>query len=529
MRVRLRYLVLPVCWLLIAVTAGCSGGDDDGGAESDDRAGDGAAASPADPLEITTELGTVRGAESDVDGVRAFLALPYAAPPTGDDRWRPPQPREPYDGTFDATRPGGSCPQEVGGSTARFTVIPDPVEDCLTVSLWSPDDARDLPVMVWIHGGGLRAGSAHQPYYQGDDLAAEGVVVVGVNYRLGPFGFLATGELEDESDDGSYGNYGLADQTAALEWVQQNVAAFGGDPDNVTIFGESAGGGSVCAHLASPASDGLFDHAVIQSGGGCNRLQDGDEAQAAGERLVRRLGCDDIACLRRLPTERILGVDSGFGSFVNDGVRLPETGLERAERGDLDGIEVIIGSNADEAALFTIGTDEPADAGLRDLFAEYSDDPDALLGLYPAADYETNLARYNAMQTDVRFVCPTLAFAEAARNDTYVYHFTYESPDERFSFGPVHGAELAFLFAHPEGISGVDPGLSGGDEAVSAGMQAAWAALARDGVPGVEDLWRPYADGGRVTVLDDPFRSAAEIRDGRCDRVDELAEVRTGP
>jgi para-nitrobenzyl esterase len=517
MTVRLRYLALPISCLLVA--AACSGGDDD----------DDTAASPADPLEITTELGAVRGTESEVGGVRSFLAMPYAAPPTGDARWRPPQPRDPYDGTFDATHPGQSCPQEVGGSTARFTVIPDPDEDCLTLSVWSPDDARDLPVMVWIHGGGLRAGSAHQPYYQGDDLASEGVVVVGVNYRLGPFGFLATGELEDESDDGSYGNYGLADQTAALEWVQDNVAAFGGDPDNVTIFGESAGGGSVCAHLASPASDGLFDHAIIESGGGCNRLQDGDEAQAAGERLMRRLGCDDIACLRGLPSERILATDSGFGSFVNDGVRLPETGLARAERGDLDGVEVITGSNANEAALFTIGTEEPTDAGLRDLFAEYADDPDALLALYPAADYETNLARYNAMQTDVRFVCPTLAFADAARNDTYVYHFTYESADERFSFGPVHGAELAFVFAHPEGITGVDPGLSGTDEDVSAGMQAAWTAFARNGVPGAEDVWRPYADGGRVTVIDDPFRLADDIRDGRCAELADLAEVRAGP
>ncbi len=227
----------------------------------------------------------------------------------------------------------------------------------------------------------------------------------------------------------------------------------------------------MCAHLSSPASDGLFDRAVIESGGGWNRLQAGDEAKAAGERLVRSLGCDDIACMRRVPTDRILATDSGFGSFVNDGVRLPETGLERAERGDLDGIEMITGSNANEAALFEIGREEPTDAGLRDLFADHSDDPDALLALYPAADSETNLARYIAMETDVRFACPTLGFADAARNDRYVYHFTYESPDERFSFGPVHGAELAFVFAHPEGITGVDPGLSGSDEEVSAGCR----------------------------------------------------------
>jgi para-nitrobenzyl esterase len=382
--------------------------------------------------------------------------------------------------------------------------------------------------MVWFHGGGLRAGSAHQPYYQGDDLAAEGVVVVGVNYRLGPFGFLATDELEDESDDGSFGNYGLTDQTAGLEWVRDNIEAFGGDPGNVTIFGESAGGGSVCAHLASPASDGLFHRAIVQSGGGCNRLQEPAEAKAAGERLVRRLGCDDMACMRALPTERLLSVDAGFGSFVADGVRLPETGLERAERGDLDA-EVIIGSNADEAALFNLGAEEPTDAQLRERFAEYTDDPDALLALYPAGGYETNLDRLNALETDVRFVCPTLAFAGGARNDTYVYHFTYRSTDERFGFGPVHGAELAFLFAHPEGISNVEPGLDGADAAVSDGMQRAWAAFARDGVPGDEGVWRPFGDGGRVTLLDQPFELVDEIRGGRCDAVGDLAEAPSGP
>jgi len=209
-------------------------------------------------------------------------------------------------------------------------------------------------------------------------------------------------------------------------------------------------------------------------------------------------------------------------------VRLPETGRYLAERGDLDGIELIIGSNADEAALFTIGTEEPTDAGLRDLFADYTDDPDALLALYPAADYETNLARYDAMQTDVRFVCPTLAFAEAALNDTYVYHFAYVSPDDKFAFGPVHGAELAYVFAHPEGITGVEPGLSGSDASVSDELQAAWTAFAADGVPGARDVWRPYADGGWVTVLDDPFRPVDEIRDGRCDALADLSGGGTG-
>jgi para-nitrobenzyl esterase len=204
--VRLRLLVPLWCVLLLA--AACSGDDDAG--EAADASAD-ASEAPSDPLQISTELGTVQGADSAVEGVRAFLRIPYAAPPTGADRWRPPQPREPYDGVLDATQAGGSCPQDVGGSTARFTTIPDPEEDCLTLSVWAPTDAEDRPVMFWIHGGGFRAGSAHQPYYAGDNLAARGVVVVNVNYRLGPLGFLATDELAEESEDGSYGNYGIAD------------------------------------------------------------------------------------------------------------------------------------------------------------------------------------------------------------------------------------------------------------------------------------------------------------------------------
>ena len=508
-----RRLVVPLCVMLLA--AACS---DDG-----DGSGGSNAAASGDPLEITTELGVVRGTDSAIDGVRAFLTLPYAAEPTGENRWRPPQPREPYDGSLDATTPGGSCPQDVGSSTARFTTIPTPGEDCLSLNVWAPADADGLPVMFWVYGGGLRAGSAHQPYYVGDDLAAEGVVVVSANYRLGAFGFLATDELADEGDDGSYGNYGLADQAAALEWVQSNIAAFGGDPDNVTIFGESAGGGSVCAHLASPMSEGLFDRAIIESGGGCDNLQAGDEAQTAGAALLDGLGCADIACLREVPTEAVLAAEFD-ANFVADGVRLSETGRERAAAGELEGIEVITGSNANEAFLFTLTVEEPTEEGLVELVSAVTDDPAALIALYPPAEYENNLERYRALLTDVRFTCPTIAFAESARNDTYVYNYTYTSADGRFAFGPTHGAELAFLFAHPEGITGLEPGLTGTDAQVSADMQAAWAAFATTGDPG--DAWAPYGDGGQVTVIDAPVELVEEIRGGRCDAVTELVTIR---
>jgi para-nitrobenzyl esterase len=347
-------------------------------------------------------------------------------------------------------------------------------------------------------------------------------VVVSTNYRLGSFGFLATDELAAESEDGEFGNYGLADQVAALEWVQRNVAAFGGDPDNVTIAGESAGGFSVCGHLASPLSEGLFQRAIVQSGGGCNRLQEAAAAQAAGDELLQAVGCADIACLRETPTAEL--VAAGFDpSLVVDGVRLSDTALERAADGELDDIPVLIGSNADEETLFTLGMAEPTDAQLPGLFAEFSDDPDALLALYPAGEFDSNLARYRTMRTDVRFACPTLAFAEAADTDTFVYHYTYVSPGDPFGVGAAHGVELVSLFAHPEGIASRQPGLTGADATMSAAMQEAWAAFATDGDPG--DSWSPYADGAQVTLLDDRIEQVDEIRGGRCPEVEELTAL----
>jgi len=507
-------VLLPICLMLAA--ASCSSGDDSSGPAASKK--------PAtDPLVLTTSLGKVRGTNSGTVDVRAFLSVPYAAAPTGPRRWQPPRPAPRYDGVLDATKPGPSCPQDVGGSTAGFTKIPDPAEDCLSLDVWSPTDAKGLPVMVWIHGGGLRAGSAHQVYYQGDDLAADGVVVVSPNYRLGPFGFLATDELAEESDDGSYGNYGLADQVEALKWVQRNAASFGGDPDNVTIFGESAGGTSVCAHLASEGSDKLFQRAIIESGGGCGALQGGAEAQDAGASFLEAAGCDDIACLRDVPTDKVLATDFD-ANFVADGVRLSDTGRERAARGDLDDKQVIIGSNAEEAVLFTVGMSEPRDdAQLIQLAGQLTDQPEALLALYPPGDFATRLDRYRTMLTDARFTCPTLAFAEAASNDTYLYNFVYTSPDGRFSVA-THGAELAFLFAHPEGVTGQQPGLDGADAEVSTAMQAAWTAFAKTGEPG--EAWQPYAEAQKATVLDNPFKLVDQIRDGRCTDVNRLTTLR---
>jgi para-nitrobenzyl esterase len=511
-----RLYFLSVFLLLIAA---CSGsGDDEGSSDPPAQTvSTTTTETPSDPFEIGTDLGVVVGAESDVAGVRAFLTIPFAAPPTGENRWRMPQPHEGWDEPLDATSPGPSCPQPADSLFNQLLDIPESDEDCLTLNVWSPEDADGLPVMVWIHGGGLSTGSAHQPYYIGDQLAGTGIVVVSMNYRLGALGFLATDELADEGASAGFGNYGLADQAAALEWTQRNIAAFGGDPEAVTIVGESAGGFSVCGHLASPASAGLFRQASILSGGGCNRLRDGDDARRAGQRFMEAVGCDDLGCLRSLPVDELLGGPSP-ASLVDDGITYEGTAYQRAVAGDLD-IPLLIGSNADEATLFTLGRAEPTDDELLELVNTLSADPAAVLALYPADAFETNLARYQAISTDAGFTCPGLGFAQVMPR-AYVYHYAYVSAGNPLGLGATHGAELAFLFGHPEGIRVIDAQSDAETDQVSNDIQAAWSAFVKGEAPTSD--WPLFAESGQVMVLDAPFRLVDQIRDGRCDALGEL-------
>ncbi len=479
---------------------------------------------PADPLMIETTLGPIRGGPSALDGIRNFLSIPFAEPPVGDNAWRPPVPREPWTEPLDVTASGPSCPQTTEGITTSFVITPDSDPDCLRLSIWSPDDADGLPVMFWIHGGGFTTGSGEEPYYTGDELADDGVVVVNVNYRLGVQGFLAADELREEGEDGAVGNYGLLDQQLALEWVRDNIESFGGDPTRVTIFGESAGGFAVCGHLAAPASQGLFTQAIIQSGGGCNGFVPLESALENGATFLEQVGCDDVACLRQRSDDEIIAIagESDFNaSLVADGVILDRTAYELAAAGELPEFPVFIGSNADEATLFTLSVEEPDDAGLLSLASGFTDDPAALVALYPPADFDSNKARYQAMFTDVRFTCPTLAFASVV-DTAYVYHYTYVSDDNPLGLGATHGAELAGLFGHVEGIA-VEVAPSDRGDQLSASLQAAWSGFATDGDPG--ELFDPYSEGATVTLLDVPLEQVDSIRADRCATVNELSKL----
>jgi para-nitrobenzyl esterase len=280
----------------------------------------------ADSLAVKTEQGKAQGKTINDGKVRAFLGLPYAASPVGDLRWKAPQPPAKWKGERDATKYGAHCSQ---GRVFDDMVFEDGVasEDCLFLNVYTPADAKDkskLPVMFWIHGGGYSGGASSEPRHNGDFLPLKGVVLVTINYRLGVFGFLATEEMAKEAN-GAAGNYGLLDMVEALRWVKANIHGFGGDPNNVTIFGESAGSAAVSTLMASPAAKGLFQKAIGESGGALGEGILGQESLADHTRKdsewVASLGVKSLQELRAMPTDKVLEAarKHGFGPDI-DGV-----------------------------------------------------------------------------------------------------------------------------------------------------------------------------------------------------------------
>lgn len=412
---------------------------------------------------VVTDKGAVRGTATDTG--RVFHRIPFAAPPIGDLRWRAPRPAAAWAGIRDATVPGPSCAQN------EFPVLGQPrvtTEDCLYLNVYTPPGrARHQPVMVWFHGGSFMNGSAN--LYDGSALARRGVVVVTVNYRLGAFGFLAHPALSGE-DPAKSGNYGLLDQQAALRWVQANAAAFGGDERRVTIFGESAGGISVCDHLTSPLATGLFAAAIIESGP-CSLLGHAlPAAEAAGERFATATGCagqaDVPGCLRSQPVATILdaqGVPEGpetpwapnFATPV-----LPVDPMQAIMSGAYDRVPTIAGTNLDEGTIFVAvmeaqGIAINAETYPIVLSQMFGADAPRVQAEYPGSAYggDYRLA-LSAVETDSMLACPTWALNQslARASSAYAYEFADRTAPNLYSvtpdfpLGAFHGAELAYLF-----------------------------------------------------------------------------------
>jgi para-nitrobenzyl esterase len=473
--------------------------------------------------------GTIRGAEGD--GVRVFKGVPYAAPPVEELRWKPPAIVVPWDGIRDATEFSPDCPQVSFDPTSFYHRPPSPQsEDCLCLNVWTaarPGEKR--PVMVWIHGGGLTAGSGATPVYDGANFARQGVVLVTINYRLGPLGYLAHPGLSLESPHGSSGNYGLLDQIAALEWIRANIAAFGGDPDRVTIFGQSAGSWSVCALVASPLARGLFHAAIGQSGGSFDRMRYLNEerhtwesAESVGERFAAALGVDGVEGMRRVSAERLLDVffrvagREGFATGgIVDGWVLPEDVSTIFAKRERNAVPVIVGSNADETTLLTPRHKVPATIEqLRQFVSRwYAGYEDEFFAAYPAATDDEAAGAYLAATRNTY----TLQMRDWARGTlaagrpAWRYFFTRVPPIPGSEYnGAYHAAEIAYVFGNLD----PDLGYTGQDEKLSDAMHRYWINFAVTGDPNGEGLpeWPAYdAWSDNYLELGDSIRAGGHL------------------
>ncbi len=488
----------------------------------------------AGPLDVVTTHATVRGEALGAD-LRRHRGIRYAAPPVGELRWRAPAPPACAPAVVDALDYGPRCPQ-LDPDRGTFAGA----EDCLTVDVWSPAaPAEPQPVMVFVHGGGNIVGAASEaafgaePTFDGEVLArAQGAVVVTLQYRLGALGFFAHEALGEGG-----ANWGLQDQVAALRWVQDNIAAFGGDPTRVLVFGESAGAANVCALLTMPSARGLFSAALMQSGG-CGQPPLA-ERRAQGLELVEAAQCagaaEPIACLRALGAEAVVrarpgvidvatGRGTDWGPAV-DGALLPESPADAIAAGRDHPVPVIIGANLDETArsVAPIASCAAYEALVRRHFPAGAN---AVLAIYPCADYPTPRDAFVALTSDLRFICPSRAVARArVRAGTaplYRYFFTHHLDNARQQQGAFHGLELAFVFGH---LATPLYQPSAGELELSAAMGGYWARFAATGDPNGDGAlaWPEYdASGDLHLELATPVRAADGVRAAQCDAWDRL-------
>jgi para-nitrobenzyl esterase len=490
-----------------------------------------------DPSTVRVQQGVLHGAVHP-DG-RLFANIPFAAPPVGALRWKLPHAPAAWTGTRNATWPGPVCAQSaspITGGTGSTS------EDCLTLNVYTPKQTtrKRLPVMVWFHGGAFTSGSASN--YNAGVLAAKGnAIVVTANYRLGAFGWLAAPSLDAEARDGNSGNYGLADQQAALRWVQKNIRAFGGDRREVTIFGESAGGASVCAQVASPPAKGLFQRAIAESG--CTSLAHSHaSALTTGTALTTALGCtgtaaQQAACLRGKSTAAVLGANIGAGAGAlpwspSVGGRLLPRDIQTAfETGRYNRVPLINGTNHDEGTFLVVLA--LGDLRLTDatyafaVSSRYGQNAQKILAEYPAKNYPSPTVALAATVTDSVFTCPALAADRALSKRTRVYGYEFNDPNPPvllpadFPLGAYHSAELNYVFQRTPVLSLV-PDFTPAQLALSNQIIDYWTSFAANGTPNTRSQPRwPLAVGSRVLSLDPagshPLTFDSVAADHNCD------------
>jgi para-nitrobenzyl esterase len=468
--------------------------------------------------QVRTDKGAVEGGASSDGKVRIFKGIPYAAPPVGALRWKAPAPAPRWTKVRKATEFGARCMQ---GRIFDDMVFRDdgPSEDCLYLNVWMPaTSAKErLPVMVWIYGGGFSAGATSEPRQDGENLAREGVVVVSMNYRLGVFGFFSHAELAKESAHHASGNYGLLDQVAALQWVQRNIAAFGGDPDNVTIFGESAGSFSVSALMASPLAQGLFQRAIGESGAlfsKTRRTKPLTESEEAHEKFADSLGTHSLAALRAKPAEEILqaALKQELPLFFPniDGYFLPEDVSAIYAGGKQSHVPLLAGWNADEGNFqsFFDKVEPTAQNFTERAQALFGDQAVAFVKLYPA-DTDDMAKRSAQDYSGDNFIAYSTwkwleMHAATGKSPLFRYEFDDAPPaaegDTTPSHGAYHSAEIEFVF---QALASKKLPWRPEDEKVSDLMSSYWTNFAKTGDPNGPGLpqWPVYKSYGSYEVL----------------------------
>ena len=480
---------------------------------------------------IATRSGPVVGVDSRAPGVEVFKGIPYAAPPVNELRWRPPQPVAPW-------REPRRCDQYLPRSIQRKDWDRgDQSEDCLYLNIWRTrkSSVEKRPVMVWIHGGGFTQGSGNQGHGGGDALANRDVILVTINYRLGALGFMALPDLSAESSHGVSGNYAILDQIAALKWVRDNIAGFGGDPNNVTIFGESAGGTSVYLLTATPLAKGLFHRAILQSPWldpvifrDLKRETDnGPPAEFDGEEAARKILTDSsdtqLEQLRGLSVDSVLEKTKQRWPVAVDGYVFPKSPAQIYADGDQHDIPTIVGTNRDEGTMFAGRQGFRNKQDYREALVERFGADATRLGQFYLKDANENL-RGAAVQliTDGWFVQPARQFARAmddSGSDVWMYHFT--KPVSRW-MGAAHAAEIRYVFGKLERPSPEDAELSDA-------MMDYWVSFAKTGNPNVEGRrhWPAYTTRtDEHQVFNTTIRSDSRLRCDACDLLDEIRGVK---
>lgn len=510
--------LLASMFLATLLLGACSEGNDNNNASA--------------PLTVPTAKGKVAGIKKG--GMREFLGIPYAAPPVGKLRWKPPQPAQAWSTTLSAKHFANHCPQ----SKTVFG-LKSMSEDCLYLNVFAPTDDKTHPVMVWIHGGALAVGESDD--YDPSQLVKEGVIVVTMNYRLGILGFLAHPALSAESSRHASGDYGLMDQEAALKWVQTNISNFGGDPDNVTIFGESAGARSVLYLMASPSTRNLFDKAISESGSGFNSLSQPTlgEKEAQGEKFATKLGCTQqtAACLRQLSVADILGAQ-GVSALPN--LRpdfLPHTVGKALRTGNFHHVPVLLGTNRNEWRIF-VGLSELSTGpippelyvpAIKATLAVSAADAKTVAQQYPLSDYENISLALGALGTDGIFACKDRTLARRLSTQgvrTYIYEFNdpnapilFLDPSQfDFPFASSHTTEIQYLFDFfdPDKLLKQPSNLTAKQKELSRKMVDYWTQFAKTGNPnppsGAITNW-PAFDSASHTYLSLTPPSPKQITD----------------